>query len=63
MPDLLGIGWSGAAASAWATFFARLSLAVFLVWYIVRLPEARALGVFDRPKRDRAIEREQRRIC
>lgn len=62
VPDLLGIGWSGAAASAWATFFARLSLAVFLVWYILRLPEARALGVFDRPKRDLAAEREQRKV-
>lgn len=62
VPDLLGIGWSGAAASAWATFFARLSLAVFLVWFIVRLPEARALGVFDRPGRDRVVEREQRKV-
>jgi MATE family multidrug resistance protein len=62
VPDLLGIGWSGAAASAWATFGARLALAVFLIWYIVRLPEARALGVFDRPKRDVAAEREQRKV-
>ena len=62
VPDLLGIGWSGAAASAWATFFARLSLAVFLVWYILRLPEARALGVFDRPRRDVLAEREQRKV-
>jgi MATE family multidrug resistance protein len=62
VPDLLGIGMDGAVASAWATFFARTSLAVFLIIYIVRLPEARALGVFVRPARDHAAEREQRKI-
>jgi MATE family multidrug resistance protein len=62
VPDLLGIGLDGAVASAWATFFARTSLAVFLIIYIVRLPEARALGVFVRPARDHAAEREQRKI-
>ncbi|MBW8302664.1 MAG: MATE family efflux transporter, partial [Brevundimonas sp.] len=62
VPDLLGIGMDGAVASAWATFVARTSLAVFLIVYIVRLPEARALGVFNRPARDRAAEREQRKI-
>jgi MATE family multidrug resistance protein len=29
---------------------------------VVRLPNARALGVFDKPARDRALEAEQRRI-
>lgn len=62
VPDLLGIGLDGAIASAWATFFARTSLAVFLIVYIVRLPEARALGIFNRPKRNRADEREQRKV-
>ena len=62
VPDLLGIGVDGAIASAWSTFVARMSLAVFLIWYIVRLPEARALGIFSRPKRDVAAEREQRKI-
>lgn len=62
VPDLLGLGFDGAFASAWATFGARLALAVFLVWYIVRLPQARALGVFSRPARDLAAEREQRRV-
>ena len=62
VPDLLGIGLDGAVASAWATFFARTSLAVFLIVYIVRLPEAREIGVFKRPTRDRAAEREQRKI-
>jgi MATE family multidrug resistance protein len=30
--------------------------------YIARLPEARALGVFDKPARDRPMEIEQRRV-
>ena len=62
VPDLLGIGVDGAVASAWATFFARTSLAVFLIIYIVRLPEARALGIFTKPKRDRVAEHEQRKV-
>lgn len=62
VPDLLGLGFDGAFASAWATFFARGSLAVFLVWWIVRLPEAGALGIFAKPPRDLPAEREQRRI-
>ena len=62
VPDILGIGLDGAVASAWATVFARTSLAVFLIVYIVRLPEARALGVFSRPARDRDAEREQRKV-
>jgi MATE family multidrug resistance protein len=45
VPDLLGLGVAGAEASAWATFWARVSLAIFLVIYIARLPEARALGI------------------
>ena len=62
VPDLLGLGPSGAVASAWATFGARAALAVFLVIYILRLPEARALGVFAKPRRDLTAEREQRKV-
>ncbi len=62
VPDILGLGMDGAVASAWATVFARTSLAVFLIIYIVRLPEARALGIFSRPERDLPAEREQRKI-
>lgn len=50
VPGLSGLPVEGAVASAWATFFARASLAVFLVAYIWRMPEARALGVFNPPK-------------
>ena len=62
VPDLLGLGLHGAQASAWATFGARMALAVFLVIFILRLPEARAWGVFSKPKRDKAVEREQMKV-
>jgi len=62
VPDILGIGMEGALASAWATFFARMALAVFLVIYILRLPEARALGLFKKPEPDPLAEREQRKV-
>jgi len=62
VPDVLGLGVDGAVASAWATFAARTSLAVFLIVYILRLPEARVLGVFARPQRDVTAEREQRKV-
>ncbi|HEV7229353.1 MATE family efflux transporter [Brevundimonas sp.] len=62
VPDLLGLGVDGAIASAWATFGARFALAAFLVWWILRLPDARALGVFTRPAPDPQAAREQRKI-
>jgi MATE family multidrug resistance protein len=52
----------GAVGSAWATFGARTALMLMLVAYIVTMPDARALGVFRRPVRDRSAEIEQRRI-
>jgi len=62
VPDLLGLGFDGAFASAWATFGARAALAVFLLVYILRLPEARALGLFDRPAPDPEAAREQMKV-
>ena len=59
VPDLLGLGVHGAAASAWATFGARTALAIFLVIYILRMPEVKAWGIFKKAKRDPALEREQ----
>ncbi|NIJ27919.1 MATE family multidrug resistance protein [Brevundimonas terrae] len=59
VPDLLGLGIHGAAASAWATFGARTALAVFLIIYILRMPEVKAWGLFKKPARDRVAEREQ----
>ncbi len=62
VPDMLGLGLHGAAASAWATFGARMALAIFLIVYILRLPEARSWGLFVKPKRDRETESEQVKI-
>lgn len=62
VPDLLGVGFDGAFASAWATFGARAALAIFLVVYILRLPEARAFGVFDKPERDPQGARDQVKV-
>lgn len=62
VPGGSGLPVEGAVASAWATFFARLSLAAFLVVYILRMREAGPLGVFARPRPDPAQAGEQRRI-
>ncbi|MEN5146896.1 MATE family efflux transporter [Brevundimonas diminuta] len=62
VPDLLGLGMHGAVASAWATFGARTALAIFLVIFILRLPEARAWGVFKKPRRDKAVESQQVKV-
>jgi MATE family multidrug resistance protein len=62
VPDIVGLGVDGAVASAWATFGARTALAIFLVIFILRLPEAKALGIFSKPKRDKAVEREQVKV-
>lgn len=62
VPDLMGLGVDGAAASAWATFGARAALAAFLIAYILRLPEAKGWKLWRKPARDRAVEREQVRV-
>lgn len=62
VPDLMGLGVNGAVASAWATFGARAALAAFLLIYILRLPEARALGIFTKPRPDPVATREQLKI-
>ncbi len=62
VPGHLGIPPLGAVGGAWATTGARTFLAIAMLIYILRMPESRALGVFDKPERDRAAEAEQRRI-
>lgn len=62
VPGVLGLPALGAVGGAWATATARTFLAAALLIYIARMPEARQLGVFDRPEPDRATESEQRRI-
>lgn len=62
VPGLFGLPALGAMGGAWATTGARTFLAVFMLAYIALMPEARALGVFDKPEPNRAAEAEQRRI-
>ena len=62
VPGTSGLPVDGAVAACWATFAARLMLVVFLLVYIARMPDARALGVFRKPRRDRAVEREQYKV-
>jgi MATE family multidrug resistance protein len=62
VPGTFGLPALGAVGGAWATTGARTFLAVAMLGYIAMMPEARALGVFDKPERDRAAEAEQRRI-
>jgi MATE family multidrug resistance protein len=62
VPGTFGLPALGAVGGAWATTGARTFLAVATLGYIALMPEARALGVFAKPPRDRAAETEQRRI-
>jgi MATE family multidrug resistance protein len=62
VPGRLGLPALGASGGAWATFTARTALALATLAYIALMPQARALGVFAKPRRDRAAEAEQRRI-
>lgn len=62
VPGAVGLPALGAVGGACATTGARAFLAVFMLGYIAAMPDARALGVFDKPPRDRPAEREQRRI-
>jgi multidrug resistance protein, MATE family len=58
----LGAPALGAQGASWATFASRVFLTLAILIYVVRMPDARALGVFDKPSPDRAREAEQRRI-
>jgi MATE family multidrug resistance protein len=62
VPGTFGLPALGAVGGAWATTGARTFLALATLSYIALMPEARALGVFRKPPRDRAAEAEQRRI-
>ncbi|HEX2558741.1 MATE family efflux transporter [Phenylobacterium sp.] len=62
VPGNFGLPQLGAVGAAWATFGARLFLLLGLVAYIARMKEARAWGVFDRPRRDLEEETMQRRV-
>jgi len=62
VPGTFGLPALGAVGGAWATTGARTFLAFATLGYILLMPEARALGVFTKPERDRPAEHEQRRI-
>lgn len=62
VPGQSGFPVEGAVASAWATFGARGFLAVFLVVYLLRLPEARGWGLFAKPVDSPAAAAEQRKV-
>ncbi len=62
VPGHWGIAPMGALGGAWATFSARVFLSVVLLGYIALMPDARRLGVFDKPVRDARAEREQRQV-
>jgi MATE family multidrug resistance protein len=62
VPGLSGLPVDGAVASAWATFGARGFLAVFLVVFILRSPEARAWGLFAKPIDGPVAAAEQRKV-
>jgi MATE family multidrug resistance protein len=62
VPGTLGLPAMGAVGGAWATTTARTFLVMATLGYIAVMPQARALGVFTRPERDRPAEIEQRRI-
>ncbi len=62
VPGRFGTPALGAVGGACATLGARTALMVAILVYIARMREARALGVFDKPPRDRIAEAEQRRV-
>lgn len=62
VPGAPGLPALGALGGAWATLIARSALVLSGLAYIAFMPQARALGVFTAPTRDRPSELEQRRI-
>jgi len=62
VPGTFGLPAMGAVGGAWSTLGARALLTLCLTLYILRLPDVRALGVLDKPERDRPMETEQRRV-
>jgi MATE family multidrug resistance protein len=52
VPGTFGLPALGAVGAAWATFVARSVFALMLAVVIVRLKDARAMGVFDKAASD-----------
>jgi MATE family multidrug resistance protein len=62
VPGRFGVHPMGAAGGACATLIARIFLTLAILGYIALNRETRALGVFDKPRRDPKAEREQLRV-
>src|SRR5579859_966049 len=62
VPGHFGLAPQGALGGALATTGSRTFLTIFMLSYIALMPEARALGVFEKPEPNRAAQAEQRRI-
>lgn len=62
VPGTWGLPALGATGGAWATFVARVALTLILAIVVLRMKDARVLGVFDKPAADRPAEIEQRRV-
>jgi len=55
VPGLFGLPALGASGAAWATFSSRSLLTAATLIYIAGMADARALGVFAKPARDKVI--------
>ncbi len=62
VPGHFGLPALGATGASVATCVSRVFLTILVLAYVSRMPDARALGVFDKPHPDRARAAEQRRI-
>ena len=62
VPGAWGLPAMGAVGAGWATLGARTLYLAWLAWHVWRMPDARALGVFARPRAEPQAAREQRRI-
>jgi MATE family multidrug resistance protein len=62
VPGGFGLPALGAVGATCATFTARTFLALAMLAYVGLMPDARALGVFQKPERSRALEIQQRRV-
>lgn len=62
VPGHFGLPALGATGASVATCVSRVFLTILVLVYVSRMPDARALGVFDKPHPDRARAMEQRRI-
>ncbi len=62
VPGHFGLPALGATGASVATCVSRVFLTILVLVYVSRMPDARALGVFNKPHPDRARAMEQRRI-